>query len=182
MSSILDYIAWRGDLSLEAAPFNEIDALIFCEFAYLKLKGIVPEEVSREGIPLETAATLFFDSPDVEARSDMGILFGTEVVNLFKLMATTVRYKNLRLCGFVEHSDDFQQRTHKAEGALDRFSFVIDDSGRHTVKHLKQQIAAVNDQQFIHRNFLIFIIFYNFSRIFITSTTSNIKKEAIGIL
>lgn len=127
MSSILDYIAWRGDLSLEAAPFNEIDALIFCEFAYLKLKGIVPEEVSSDGISLETAATLFFDSPDVEVRSDMGIFFGTEVVNLFKLMATTVRYKNLRLCGFVEHSDDFHEKQFAALTVLlgDGTSFVV---------------------------------------------------------
>lgn len=127
MSSILDYIAWRGDLSLEAAPFNEIDALIFCEFAYLKLKGIVPEEVSSDGISLETAATLFFEAPDVESRSDMGILFGTEVVNLFKLMATTVRYKNLKLCGFVEHMDDFHEKQFAALTILleDGSSFVV---------------------------------------------------------
>lgn len=127
MSSILDYIAWRGDLSLDIVPFNEIDALIFCEFAYLKLKGIVPEEVSSDGISLETAATLFFEAPDVESRSDMGILFGTEVVNLFKLMATTVRYKNLKLCGFVEHMDDFHEKQFAAITLLldDGSSFVV---------------------------------------------------------
>lgn len=127
MSSILDYIAWRGDLSLKAAPFNEIDALIFCEFAYLKLKGIVPEEVSREGITLETAATLFFESSDVEARSDMGILFGNEVVNLFQLMAASVRYKNLRLCGFVEHWDEFHEKQFAALTVLleDDTAFVV---------------------------------------------------------
>ena len=127
MSSILDYIAWRGDLSLKAAPFNEIDALIFCEFAYLKLKGIVPEEVSREGITLETAATLFFESSDVEARSDMGILFGNEVVNLFQLMAASVRYKNLRLCGFVEHWDEFHEKQFAALTVLleDNTAFVV---------------------------------------------------------
>ena len=127
MSSILDYIAWRGDLSLDIVPFNEIDALIFCEFAYLKLKGIVPEEVSSDGISLETAATLFFEAPDVESRSDMGILFGTEVVNLFKLMATTVRYKNLKLCGFVEHMDDFHEKQFAALTILleDGSSFVV---------------------------------------------------------
>lgn len=127
MSSILDYIAWRGDLSLDIVPFNEIDALIFCEFAYLKLKGIVPEEVSSDGISLETAATLFFEAPDVESRSDMGILFGTEVVNLFKLMATTVRYKNLKLCGFVEQMDDFHEKQFAAITLLldDGSSFVV---------------------------------------------------------
>lgn len=76
MSSIFDYITWRGDLPLESVPFNEIDALIFCEFAYLKLKGIVPQEFSREGVTIAQAAEAFFASPDVTARSDMGLLFG----------------------------------------------------------------------------------------------------------
>lgn len=127
MSTILDYIAWRGDLTLDIVPFNEIDALIFCEFAYLKLRGIVPEKVGKDGIPLETAARLFFEAPDVVERSDMGILFGKAVVELFQLMAATPRYKNLRLCGFVEHVDDFHEKQFAAVTVLlgDGSSFVV---------------------------------------------------------
>ena len=122
MSTILDYIAWRGDLTLDIVPFNEIDALIFCEFAYLKLRGIVPEKVGKDGIPLETAARLFFEAPDVVERSDMGILFGKAVVELFQLMATTPRYKNLRLCGFDhdgiagDQIDGVEELSHAASG------------------------------------------------------------------
>ena len=105
MSTILDYIAWRGDLSLDVVPFNEIDALIFCEFAYLKLQDIVPSSFDAASISLKDAATLFFTAPDVDARSDMGLLFGDTVVELFKLMAATERYGSLQLCGFVEHLD-----------------------------------------------------------------------------
>lgn len=127
MSTVLDYIAWRGDLPLDIVPFNEIDALIFCEFAYLKLKGIVQEEVSKDGITLEEAATCFFESEDVAERSDMGILFGENVVNLFKIMAASIRYKKLELCGFVEHFDTVHEKQFAAITVLlgDGSSFIV---------------------------------------------------------
>ena len=37
-----DYIAWRGDLSFEASPFNDVDNLIFSELAYVDMDGIAP--------------------------------------------------------------------------------------------------------------------------------------------
>ena len=42
MANILDYVYWRGDLSLQQDPFNRIDSLILSELAYLKLQDIVP--------------------------------------------------------------------------------------------------------------------------------------------
>ena len=114
MSTILDYITWRGDLSLELVPFNEIDALIFCEFAYLKLQDIVPSSFDAASISLKDAATRFFAAPDAEARSDMGILFGDAVVELFKFMAATERYGSLQLCGFVEHRDVIHEKQFAA--------------------------------------------------------------------
>lgn len=39
--TILDYIKWRGDISMLERPFNEVDDLIMSELAYLDLKGIL---------------------------------------------------------------------------------------------------------------------------------------------
>lgn len=114
MSTILDYIAWRGDLSFNAAPFNEIDALICCEFVYLKLQGIVPDEFTKEGVALSQAASAFFAAPDIAERSDMGLLFGEEVVHLFRAMASTRRYGQVRLCGFVERLDEVHEKQFAA--------------------------------------------------------------------
>lgn len=114
MSTILDYIAWRGDLSFDVAPFNEIDALICCEFAYLKLQGIVPDEFTKDGIALSQAASAFFAAPDIMERSDMGLLFGEEVVGLFRAMAATRRYGQMRLCGFVERLDEVREKQFAA--------------------------------------------------------------------
>lgn len=43
MSNILDYIKWRGDLTIQNDPFNEIDSLILSRFSYLPFDGIIEE-------------------------------------------------------------------------------------------------------------------------------------------
>ena len=42
MANLLDYLDWRGDLTLEQAPFNEVDNLILAELSFVDFKGIVP--------------------------------------------------------------------------------------------------------------------------------------------
>ena len=41
MGNILDYLAWRGDLSLRQAPFGAVDALILSALSYIRLDGLV---------------------------------------------------------------------------------------------------------------------------------------------
>ena len=33
MANLMDYLDWRGDLTLEISPFNEVDALILAELS-----------------------------------------------------------------------------------------------------------------------------------------------------
>lgn len=40
MTDIFDYLKWRGDLTFEVVPLNEIDALIFSAFAYIEMDSI----------------------------------------------------------------------------------------------------------------------------------------------
>ena len=37
MGNILDYLDWRGDLTFEQTPFNQVDNLILACFSYLNL-------------------------------------------------------------------------------------------------------------------------------------------------
>lgn len=43
MANMLDYLAWRGDLTFAERPFNEVDNLILSELAYLKLGRVGPK-------------------------------------------------------------------------------------------------------------------------------------------
>ena len=42
MANLLDYLDWRGDLTLEQSPFNEVDNLILAELSFVDFKDIVP--------------------------------------------------------------------------------------------------------------------------------------------
>ena len=42
MPTMDDYLDWRGDLSFDERPLNEVDNLILSTIAYLDLGGIVP--------------------------------------------------------------------------------------------------------------------------------------------
>ena len=54
MANLMDYLDWRGDLTLEISPFNEVDALILAELSFVDFDGIVPPPELppwREGRP-----------------------------------------------------------------------------------------------------------------------------------
>ena len=52
MGNILDYLDWRGDLTFEQSPFNEVDNLILACFSYVNLDGI-PAVTKQKGIGLK---------------------------------------------------------------------------------------------------------------------------------
>ena len=43
MANMLDYLKWRGDLSLEQDDLNEIDNLILTRFSYLPFSKLMKE-------------------------------------------------------------------------------------------------------------------------------------------
>ena len=42
MGNVLDYLSWRGDLSLVRAPFGAVDALVLSALSYVHFDGLVP--------------------------------------------------------------------------------------------------------------------------------------------
>ena len=56
MSNIIDYLEWRGDLKFSYDGFNEVDNLILSKLSYLKLDGIVNQEIEQGGTTLSHLA------------------------------------------------------------------------------------------------------------------------------
>ena len=64
---MLDYLAWRGDLTFAEREFNEVDNLILSELAYLNMDGLV----SPDAVPGVTLAELyarFEDAPNDQSE------------------------------------------------------------------------------------------------------------------
>ena len=104
MSNLLDYIAWRGDLSFAASPFNEVDNLLFSMLAFVDLTGIVPEDVLSGPVKLGDCSRAFFDLyPD---GIQYGVLIPAITNELFRQAASCRRYREVYLTCFRDELDE----------------------------------------------------------------------------
>ena len=119
MSSVIDYLKWRGDVSFDAVPLGEVDNLIFSLLSYIDLDGIVPADATSEGVTVrEAAKEYFFRYPDAAEKGTrrLGLIVPPEILTVFRQMAESDRYGDLHLRGFVneiceEHEMQFSAVT-----------------------------------------------------------------------
>lgn len=94
MASMLDYIAWRGDLSFSSSAPNEVDALIFSTLSYIPFRGSV-ERNPEKPVLLRQAAREFFDTPDPE-----GYIRTQNDLELLKAAGESQRFGNIRIAEY----------------------------------------------------------------------------------
>ena len=99
MGTMLDYLDWRGDLTLEQDPFNEVDNLLLAELSFLELTGIVPDVGQGRGVKLRRAVETYFAQREGEKLS-MGVLVPNQILTMAREMAASPRFQNMRLTGF----------------------------------------------------------------------------------
>lgn len=96
MANIMDYLNWRGDLTFEESPLNEIDSLILANLSYVPLDGIVPSPWEPESISLKEASDAFW-----QEREEKDLLKEFSLIKMapfaMRRMAATRRFGNLQL-------------------------------------------------------------------------------------
>lgn len=106
MANLIDYLEWRGDLTFEAAAFNEVDSLALSWLSYVAFDGIVPENCSeRDAVSIEEAAHLFLLTHNLDKILNQSVSFTRTAALLLKKMAESRRFQNVRLTGFVNYID-----------------------------------------------------------------------------
>ena len=98
MSTIMDYLTWRGDLTFAQSLFNEIDNLILSCLSYVELKGIVPEH--QGSVTIAEASADFFSAHSEEEIADYRS-FLRQAPFLLKAMAKTKRFSRAELMHYV---------------------------------------------------------------------------------
>jgi len=94
-NNLLDYIEWRGDLSFDVSPFNDIDSLLLSIFSYIDYSVIIPDADAHDDI--SDGAVKFSDVmerieqfyPD---RMYLGVIVTDEIIKAAILASQTVRY------------------------------------------------------------------------------------------
>ena len=105
MANLLDYLDWRGDLTLKQSPFNEVDNLILAELAFVDFNGIVPGPGEGPAVVLEEAAERYLERFPAGEKIDMGVLVPDEIPDMVRKMARLPRFRSMRLGCFADRLD-----------------------------------------------------------------------------
>ena len=108
MANLLDYLDWRGDLTMAQAPFNEVDNLILAELSYVDFRGILPPPGQGRPVPLETAAQAFFSRYPEGEKIDLGVLIPDQIPEMLERMAASRRFGGMKLGCFLDQVDAAQ--------------------------------------------------------------------------
>ena len=105
MGTVYDYLTWRGDLTMRAAPFCEVDSLILSMFAYLDMQDIVPAPGEEGELSVWAASKAFLERYPDPKKSKMGVLIPKEIVKMMRAMRSTKRFGTLKMSGYVNLID-----------------------------------------------------------------------------
>lgn len=108
MANMLDYIDWRGDITFERDPINDIDNIIFTQLSFVEFSGIVPPPSRRGEITLADAWEKL--ASNTREKSVSGVLVpGSSITQMFEKMHTAPRYRDLLLSSYINHVDHDRQ-------------------------------------------------------------------------
>ena len=112
MANILDYLKWRGDISITASPFNAVDSLILSVLSYIPFEEIITEHPLKSNkieISITEAAELFskktVDEKKIRSEKD---------VELFQALAKAPRFADLPLSFYINRTDLEEEKQFSA--------------------------------------------------------------------
>ncbi len=115
MANILDYLRWRGDISLAQSPFNDVDNLILARLSYIKFDGIVPGIGDQMGIELGKAISILRDPDPANPYAIHFTPLSDDDKALLALLEESERFSKMILTGYV---NDFDPDAEKQFSAL----------------------------------------------------------------
>lgn len=102
-NTIYDYVDLRGDLSPIDFPYNEVDALIFSEFAYVNLDGLIDLDFEKSYTLKEVYELYVHRNKSLDEMQLSSILIESHY--LFEKMAHSLRYQNIRILSYINDID-----------------------------------------------------------------------------
>ena len=117
VTTVFDYLRWRGDLTFAQDAFNEVDNLILCIIAYLNFRRF-PELRSRDA---DKAVLMSDIVPRMTVEDEQQGLSPNDYIPLMKLAAESCRFAPVRLFGYETVRDETR------EMQLDALSFLVPD-------------------------------------------------------
>lgn len=108
MTNIIDYLNWRGDLSLKMRPFNEVDAVILSRLSYIPFDNIVPKSFLT-GVSIKSAAGDLLRDPAAIEK-----VYRNSDLLMLKKISESPRFSRLSLCGYINQWDEASEKQFSA--------------------------------------------------------------------
>jgi len=99
MANVLDYLLWRGDLTLEQFPFQDVDGFIITCLSYHFLTEVLMQ-YDAQPVPICELAQRVKELP----QEKLHIRDPQDVV-LLQLMGKSPRFQNMAVCFYADHID-----------------------------------------------------------------------------
>ncbi len=106
-NNMMDYIAWRGDLSFECDPFSEVDSLVLSQLSYIDLTDIADGELPESAVSLFDAVTEYEMLPD--EKKYLGAIIPKETLPLASAASRSKRFGDVEVFGFENIIDEAGQ-------------------------------------------------------------------------
>ena len=104
MNTIIDYLKWRGDLTFDKAPFNEVDAGILARFSYEPFDGVVSSNLREQRKVSEVCEDLI-NLPDLNDD----VLNESRDFEFIRCVGATKRFGDMLISGYVNDIDEERQ-------------------------------------------------------------------------
>lgn len=108
MAGLFDYLSWRGDLSAQSSPFNEVDYMILSRISYLPFE-LVTEQEDMNGVPIDELCKRMAKIPGIKNK----MVFKDDA-RLMKAFKNAPRFGKLKVFGCVNQIDEVSQTQFSA--------------------------------------------------------------------
>ena len=104
MTTIFDYVDWRGDLTFAQSELNEVDALILSMISYVDFDEIIGKDGDDEGLTLIGVARKYVRQHKGKPQK-LGLILPPEVISIMVKAAKSRRFGELLVHSYVNHVD-----------------------------------------------------------------------------
>lgn len=95
MNTIDDYIKWRGDLTFDVSPLNNVDIVLFSQITMLFLETIIS---SNDSIRFEELMNKYYD---IYGNESIGLIIPGSITDVLFAASKEKRYKDLLIENYV---------------------------------------------------------------------------------
>lgn len=98
MYTLEDYLNFRGDLSFDVSPVNEIDEMVFSAIGKADFTGILRDgEIGR----YSEAFARFFETKDNDVNARFGLLASPIMMRVLHAISLCPRYADIKISNFI---------------------------------------------------------------------------------